>query len=127
MISNFREYTLSTGKEIQAGKDATTNDSLVSEANPKDVLLHTLVPGSPFVNVGEDPSKLELKESAAFCASKSQAWRDTKKDVVVNWFYKKDTTKDKKSKSGTWNTKHQGKIVVKKNEILNLLSHQPQG
>ena len=123
---NYRKFILETGKEIFAGRDAITNDSLVSEAKPKDTLLHTLSPGSPFVNIGESPTKQELKQAAIFCASKSQAWRDTKKDITVNWFYKKDTTKDKKDKAGTWNTKHVGKIIVKKSEILNLLSHQPQ-
>ena len=121
-MANFRMCTLSTGKEIQAGRDAVTNDELVSQANPKDILLHTLAPGSPFVNVGEESTKAELKEAAIFCASKSQVWRDTKKDVVVNWFYKKDTTKGSKDKAGLWHTKHEGKIIAKKSEILKLLS-----
>jgi predicted ribosome quality control (RQC) complex YloA/Tae2 family protein len=125
-MATYRKFTLETGKEITAGKDATTNDSLVQEANPKDILLHTLAPGSPFVNVGESPTKTELKQAAIFCASKSQEWRNTKKDIVVNWFYKKDTTKDKKAKQGSWNTKHQGKLIAKKSEILNLLSKSQQ-
>ena len=120
-MANMRKYILSTGKEISTGRDAESNDELVSQSNPKDVLLHTLAPGSPFVNVGEDPTKSELKESAIFCASKSQIWRDTKKDVAVNWFYKKDTKKGPKDKAGLWHTKHEGKIVVKKSEILKLI------
>ncbi len=121
-MASFRKYILSTGKEVLAGRDATGNDELVSGSNPKDVLLHTLAAGSPFVNVGEDPLKNELKEAAVFCAQKSQAWRDGKKDVVVNWFYKKDTTKGPKDKAGLWHTKHEGKIVVKKSEIMNFIN-----
>ncbi|MAG39789.1 hypothetical protein CMI41_02375 [Candidatus Pacearchaeota archaeon] len=126
MVNNFRKFTLDTGKDILAGKDANSNDGLVAQSKPKDVLLHTLAPGSPFVNVGENPEKGELKEAAIFCASKSQAWRDVKKDVVVNWFYKKDTTKGKKDKPGLWHTKHEGKIVVKKDEIIRLIDSQSQ-
>jgi predicted ribosome quality control (RQC) complex YloA/Tae2 family protein len=121
-MTNYRKFTLDTGKEIYAGKDAETNDSLVADANPKDILLHTLAPGSPFVNIGEGSTKPELKQAAIFCAAKSQEWRDTKRNIVVNWFYKKDTTKDKKAKTGSWSTKHQGKIIAKKSDILNLLS-----
>ena len=126
MVNNFRKFILSTGKEISAGKDAVSNDELVVQSKPKDVLLHTRAPGSPFVNVGENPGKGELKEAAIFCASKSQIWRDVKKDVVVNWFYKKDTTKGKKDKSGLWHTKHEGKIAVKKGEIRKLIDSQSQ-
>lgn len=122
MANNYRKYILSTGKEIAAGRDATTNDSLVDESSPNDILLHTFAPGSPFVNVKENPTKPELKEAAIFCASKSQEWRDTKRDIVVNWFYKKNTTKGPKDKSGLWRTKHEGKIIAKKSEIMKLLS-----
>ncbi|MBT7706142.1 DUF814 domain-containing protein [archaeon] len=119
-MSIYREFVLSSGLSIKAGRDAVTNDSLVEESNPNDILLHTLDPGSPFVNVGESPGKMEIKEAAIFCALKSQAWRDTKKDIGVNWFHKKNTTKDKRDKAGTWHTKHQEKIIVKKGDILKL-------
>ena len=122
-MANYRKFTLETGKEILAGRDAITNDSLVSEANPKDILLHTLAPGSPFVNIKEEPTRQELKQAAIFCASKSQEWRDTKKDIVVNWFYKKNTTKNKKDKAGLWHTKHEGKIIAKKSEVTKLMSN----
>jgi predicted ribosome quality control (RQC) complex YloA/Tae2 family protein len=121
--NNYRKFILDTGKEIIAGRNAITNDSLVFESNPKDILLHTLAPGSPFVNVGEDPKKSEIKQAAIFCASKSQEWRDTKKDIVVNWFYKKNTTKNKKDKAGLWHTKHEGKIIAKKSEVTKLMSN----
>jgi predicted ribosome quality control (RQC) complex YloA/Tae2 family protein len=111
-MTNFRKHTLSTGKEIYAGKDENTNDELVYQSKPMEILLHTVEPGSPFVNIGENPSKTEMKEAAIFCASRSQHWRDTRKDIPVNWFYKKNTTKNKKDKAGSWHTKQEGKIIA---------------
>jgi len=80
--------------------------------------LHTSAPGSPFVNVGEDPSKSDLKETAVFCAKYSQDWRDGKRDVIVNKFLKSDMNKSKKMKAGTWEVKKQEKMKVKKSDIL---------
>ena len=115
---NFREYITESGLKVLGGKSSETNDELVSQAGPKDVLLHTNAPGSPFVNVGENPSKTDLKEAAVFCAKYSQDWRDSKKDVVVNKFMRRDMDKSPKMKSGTWGVKKQEKVKVKKAEIL---------
>lgn len=118
---NFREYELSTGKIVQAGKSATNNEELVESAEPSDVLLHTEKPGSPFVNLGVKPLKKELHEAAIFCASKSQDWRNNKSNVVVNVFKKSAVYKEKRMKSGTFGVKKYDKnIVVKKGEILEL-------
>ena len=115
---NFREYVTASGLKIFGGRDAENNDKLVGEAGSKDVLLHTSAPGSPFVNVGESPSKNDLKEAAVFCAKYSQDWRDGKKDVVVNMFKRSDMNKESKMKSGTWSVKKQEKIKVKAVDIL---------
>ena len=115
---NFREYVTSSGLRVLGGKSSETNDKLVSQAGPKDVVLHTNAPGSPFVNVGENPSKKDFKEAAVFCAKYSQDWRDSKKDVVVNMFKRSDMNKETKMKSGTWGVKKQEKIKVKKADIF---------
>lgn len=113
----YRKFSCSSGKEVIAGKDSANNDVLVEAAEPMDVLLHTSAPGSPFCNLGEDPTKEEIKEAAAFTASKSQVWRDSKKDVMMHIFKKKDMYKDKKMKSGTWAVKKFEEFRVKKSEI----------
>jgi nitrogen fixation NifU-like protein len=113
----FREFLLSTNKKIVMGKDSSTNDELVSQAQPNDTLLHTAAPGSPFCNVGENPTKEEIKEAAALTASKSQIWRDSKKDVVMHIFKKKDMQKDKSMKSGTWAVKNFDEVKIKKAEV----------
>ena len=117
---NFREYVTSSGLRVFGGKSAESNDKLVSDAGPSDVLLHTDAPGSPFVNVGEDPSKADLKEAAVFCAKYSQDWRDSKRDVIVNKFLRSNMNKDKKMKAGSWNVSKQENIKVKKSDILKL-------
>jgi len=108
----------SSGLRVFGGKSAESNDELVSDAGPSDVLLHTDAPGSPFVNVGETPSKSDLKEAAVFCAKFSQDWRDTKRDVIVNKFLRSDMNKESRMKAGTWGVKRQEKIKVKAIDIL---------
>jgi predicted ribosome quality control (RQC) complex YloA/Tae2 family protein len=116
---NFRRYVLDSGLEIFGGKDSENNDKLVFEAKPTDVLLHTEAPGSPFVNVGAEASKVDIKEAAVFCAKYSQDWRDKRKDVKVNVFRRCDMKKGRKAKSGSWEvSKYLGTVKVKRGEIL---------
>jgi len=117
----FREVILDSGKQVFLGKNAENNDKLVREANEKDVLLHTKKPGSPFCNLGEKPTKKEIKQGAVFCALKSQDWRDNKNNVVVHVFKKSDVYKRKGMKIGTWGVRKKiEEIKVKKSEILKL-------
>jgi predicted ribosome quality control (RQC) complex YloA/Tae2 family protein len=115
---NFRRLILKSKREILAGKDSKTNDELVLLADKEEVLLHTKMPGSPFVNCGINPIKEELEEAAIFCAKYSQDWKKNKGDVIVNVFLKKDMKKDRSMKEGTWEVKKSSKIKVKKEEIL---------
>jgi len=115
-----REFTLSTGTKIFLGKNAENNDELVSKfKGEENTIIHTAKPGSPFCVVLKDkPSKEEIKESAIICASKSQDWRDNKKDVYIHIFTGKDVNKEKNMKNGTWKLKSKPKeIKVKKKEI----------
>jgi len=99
-------------------KNSENNDELVEAAEPNDILIHTAAPGSPFCNVGEEPSKKEIKEAAVFTASKSQVWRDGKKDVMMHIFKRAEVYKDKIMKSGTWGVRKFKTLKVKKGEIL---------
>ena len=115
---NFREFVTSSGRRVLGGKNSKNNDELVWGAKPNDVLLHTAAPGSPFVNVGEHPSKKDINESAVFCAKFSQDWRNSKRDVVMNVFLRKDMTKDERMKEGSWKVGKEEKIRVKAIDIL---------
>ncbi len=117
-MTNFRKFTTSSGLQVSGGKNSENNDELVLEAKPRDVILHTSAPGSPFVNIGESPSRDDITEAAIFCARYSQNWRDKKNDVIVNKFLRSDMNKTRKMKSGSWEVKHQEKITIKKLDIL---------
>ena len=117
-MTMFREYITSSGLRVLGGKNAENNDELVNRAMPKDTLLHTSAPGSPFVNVGESPSKKDFNEAAIFCAKFSQDWRGSKKDVVVNKFLRKDMRKDVRMKVGLWEVKKQERVRVKAVDVL---------
>ncbi len=120
-MTNFREYTLKSGKKILAGKSASQNDLLMSSSKYDDYILHTVYPGSPFVNIGESPTKDEIKEASIFCAARSQDYRDNRKNVLVHLFLKKDAKKTKKSKEGSWSVSKVIKIIkVKKSDILQM-------
>src|SRR3989344_4503947 len=99
---NFRNFETSSGKLVLAGKDAKNNEELIAQISPEEDVFHTAKPGSPFVNLKSknssprdtqgghenlqagdsskddtavpsgEPSSDDIKESAIFCAAKSQ-------------------------------------------------------
>jgi predicted ribosome quality control (RQC) complex YloA/Tae2 family protein len=114
------EIILSSGKKIFLGKNAETNDELVKEFEGKDnIIMHTVVPGSPFCIIEElKPTKKDIREVAIICASKSQDWRDNKGNVFIHQFTGKGVYKNKSMKRGTWGLKSKPKkIKVLKKEI----------
>lgn len=115
-----RELTLRSGGKIFLGKNAESNDELMEKyAGKKNTILHTAKPGSPFCVIEKiKPAKDEIKLSAVICASKSQDWRDNKKDVIIHVFTGKDVYKEEKMKLGTWGLRKKPRtILVKKEEI----------
>jgi predicted ribosome quality control (RQC) complex YloA/Tae2 family protein len=118
-----KEFILTSGTKIFLGKNASNNDWLVEEyQGRKNLILHTAKPGSPFCIIDKlNPTKVEIKESAIICASRSQDWRDNKKDVIVHIFSGKNVEKEKGMKEGTWRLKKKPKIIrIKKEEIKKL-------
>jgi len=124
---NFRKFVLESGREIFGGRDSANNDELVFAAKPNDVLIHSVLPGSPFINVGSEASKVDVKEAAIFCAKFSQAWRDSKRDVAVNVFRRCDMVKDKRMKEGSWRVGKEERVKVKKADILRLEERLGEG
>ena len=117
-----RELILPSGTRIFLGRNSQNNDELVNSYKGKNnIILHTAKPGSPFCiidKINTKPTKEEIKLSAIICASKSQDWRDNKKDVLVHLFTGKEVYKEKIMKGGTWGIKKKPKIVkIKKKEI----------
>jgi predicted ribosome quality control (RQC) complex YloA/Tae2 family protein len=113
----FREYKSKQGTTFLAGKSSETNELLISQVEKDEDVLHTVRPGSPFVNIKGKTKKGDLKEAALFCAVYSQDWKKNKKDVAVHVFKGKDIFKEKPMKEGTFGVKKFKEIKVKKSEI----------
>ncbi len=117
----FREKILESGKKLILGKNEKNNDELMKLYEGKrNIIFHTAKPGSPFCVSEKILSAKEIKEAAAICASKSQDWRDNKKDIVVHRFSGRDVKKPRGMKPGTWNVKNAKIIKVKKQDIENI-------
>lgn len=106
-----------------AGKNASSNEELISQVRKDEFVLHTEAPGSPFVNIKanfKEVKKEDLKEGAIFCARYSQAWKKAriKKDVEVHVFLGKDIFKLNDMKTGTFGVRKHKAIIVKKEEII---------
>lgn len=120
----FREFKTSSGKLVLAGKNAKNNEELIAQVQPDEDVFHTAKPGSPFVNIKDkNPSSDDIKETAIFCAAKSQDWRDNSSDVKVHLFKGKDISKRKEMKVGTYEVKNKKNILIKKSEIEKFLKN----
>lgn len=117
-MASFREFETSSGRLVLGGKSAESNEDLIAQVLPTEVVLHTSRPGSPFCNIKDRASKKDVTEAAVFCAKYSQDWRDNKRDVIVHVFQGADVYKEKKMKLGTFGVKKFKKVKVKKADIL---------
>lgn len=125
----FREFVTSSGKKVIAGKDAEQNEELVNQFIGKEnKIFHTAKPGSPFCIIEKiKHGKKDIQETAIFCASKSQDWRDNKGDVEVNFFTGADIYKTKSMKVGTFGVKRFRTMIVNKREIEKFNFNKNQG
>jgi len=114
----FREFITSNNLTVYGGKSAENNEDLINQAGPKETVLHTAMPGSPFCNIKGTPTKKDISEAAVFCAKYSQDWRDRKTEVSVHVFKGSNITKNKLMKQGTFGVKKFDVIKVKKADIL---------
>ena len=114
----FREISLESGTRLLLGKNADNNDELMEKfAGEKNIIMHTVSPGSPFCVIGNLEKRKDKKIAAVICAKHSQDWRDHKQDVLVNVFTGKNVSKEKGMKSGTWKVGKCKVIKVKKEDI----------
>ncbi len=113
----FREWFTSSGKYVVAGKNSLNNEEIIAQVEPEETVLHTELPGSPFVNIKGEATKEDIRDAAIFCAKYSQAWRDTKTDVRINVFKGKDVYKNKGMSEGTFGVKKFSTVIAKKKDI----------
>ncbi len=121
----FREFITKSGKKVLAGKNAEQNEELVKQfIGKRNRIFHSSKPGSPFCIIEKiKHSKKDEKETAIFCASKSQDWRDNKGDVEINFFSGEDMYKRKSMKPGTFGVKRYRIMIIKKKEIEKFLKN----
>ncbi|MFW6282596.1 MAG: NFACT RNA binding domain-containing protein [Minisyncoccales bacterium] len=126
----FREFILESGTRVLAGKDAESNEALIEQVQPEEVVLHTKERGSPFVNIKGSSSRIkeffsdDLKKAAIICARYSHDWRDNKSDVIVHKFKGKDIYKEKKMPLGTFGVRKKKNIKIKKKDIEKFIEEQ---
>jgi predicted ribosome quality control (RQC) complex YloA/Tae2 family protein len=113
----FRELISKSGTIILAGRNAESNEKLVSQVEKNEEVFHTKAPGSPFVNIKGKPKTGDIKQAVIFCARYSRDWKKNKKDVEVHRFKGKDIYKGKSMKTGTFGVKKIKIIKVKKEDI----------
>ena len=116
---NIREFITSSDKRVLAGKNEEGNEELVKQfIGEKNMIFHTAESGSPFCIIESlKPTKKDINETATFCASKSQDWRNNKGDVHVHMFTGENIYKEKKMKTGMFGVKNFKDVLVKKKEI----------
>lgn len=116
-MTKFREYTTKAGTKVLTGRDAKTNEELISQVAPNEEVFHTEEAGSPFVNIKGAPKRGDIKEAAIFCAKYSRDYKKNKKDVLVHRFKGHDIYKRKDMKLGTFGIKKFKMIKIKKEDI----------
>ena len=122
-MANFRQHITSSGKQVLAGRSAETNEMLIEQVGKGEIVLHTLRPGSPFVNIKADKKDVtikEIREAAVFCAAYSQSWKKPKKKpekIEVDYFLGEDIFKLEGMKTGTFGVKKHKTIVAKKEDV----------
>jgi hypothetical protein len=88
-FEKFRWFVSSDGFLVVAGRDATTNEVLVTKhMGDGDIVFHADIVGAPFVLVKtevKEPGERCLHEAGEFAAAFSRAWREGFGSVDVYW------------------------------------------
>ena len=105
--TKFRWFFTSSGLLVIGGKSAEQNEEIVRLARPRDVMLHTSAPGSPFCIIFDEieENEKDIKEAAIFCAALSKDWKLKKKQIPVDVFAKNQVYKTKGMARGTFGVK----------------------
>lgn len=117
-ISGLRSHISKQGTLFLAGRTDATNEILMAQIKPNEIILHTEMAGSPFVNIKGEPKEGDLKEAAIMCARYSRDYKKNQGNTDVHYFLGKDTHKSKGMKTGTFGVKSAKTINVKLKDIL---------
>ncbi|MDD5192606.1 MAG: NFACT RNA binding domain-containing protein [Candidatus Nanoarchaeia archaeon] len=117
---NYRWFFTSEGKLVVGGKSDEQNEEVIRNfLRPDYVIMHTSLPGSPFMIIQSDnPSKKDLKETAVFCASFSKQWKNGNKNIDVDTFKGSQIYKTRGMKTGTFGVKGDKETIKVKPELV---------
>lgn len=117
---NYRWFFTSEGKLVIGGKSDEQNEEVIRNfLRPNYVIMHTSLPGSPFMIIQDDkPSKKDLKETAIFCASFSKQWKNGKKQIEIDIFKGSQIYKTDIMKTGTFGVKGEKETIKVKPELV---------
>lgn len=116
-MADFREFKTSSGKKVLSGKDSRTNELLVEQTEPGNIVVHTKKPGSPFAEIKGKAGKKDIYEAGIFIAKYSQDWKKNHKDVLVHYFLGRDIYKQAGMKQGCFLVKKFKEITIRKQDI----------
>lgn len=113
----FRKIITKNGLVVLAGKDENSNEELIKQVSPDELVFHTAAAGSPFANVKGKADNEDIKEAAIFCAKYSRDWKKNHRDVEVHKFRGRDIFKKPGMKAGTFGVRKFDTIKIKRGEI----------
>ena len=105
---------------VVGGKSDEQNEIVLTDfIKPNYIIMHTSLPGSPFMIIQSDnPSKKDIEETAIYCACFSQQWKSGKRLIEVDIFKGEHIYKTKTMKTGTFGVKGNKKTIRVKPELV---------
>lgn len=117
---SYRWFFTSEGKLVIGGKSDEQNEEIIKNfLKPDYIIMHTSLPGSPFMIIQEDnPSKKDIKETAIFTAAFSKQWKNGNKNIEIDIFKGNQIYKIKTMKIGTFGIKGDKETIKVKPELV---------
>ena len=117
---NFRWFFTSNNVLVVGGKNDDQNEIVLKEFLKQNyIVMHTTLPGSPFMIIQSDkPTKTDLEETAIFCACFSQQWKLGRKLVDIDVFKGEQIYKTKGMKTGTFGIRGTKKTLKVRPELV---------
>jgi len=113
----LRTHISKEGTLFLSGRTDATNEVLMAQIKPNEIILHTEMAGSPFVNIKGEPKEGDLEEAAIMCARYSRDYKKNQGNTDVHYFLGRDTHKAKSMKTGTFGVRSAKNILVRVEEI----------
>lgn len=117
---NYRWFFTSNNVLVVGGKSDSQNEVVIRNfLKPSYTILHTSLPGSPFMIIQSNkPTKKDIEETAVICACFSHQWKLGEKKIEIDIFKGGDVYKTKSMKIGTFGVKANKKTLTVKPELV---------